>query len=608
MPAQVTIRLRDIQDDVQKIAEAIASALQLESEIVDDELTIIAGTGPYRQRLGEKEEGGDPDAGYIYGRTLRSGQPLIAADAANDPAYDPAVLTGTVAELAEVCAPIMLRGRVIGAIGLIAFSEEQRVRLLAGTNEYLEFVDRMANLLASKAAENAVMQSLTVAFNQLRTIIEGIDQGVIAFNRDGIVQHSNSAAARLLHRTATEMENASVEAVMPGSPLREVLRTGKGYELREESYKIGAEKVYLHSTVRPIVVNHEIAGAVVTFRDSGTVRKLAYEIMSPQLRMGVESILGRSSQIREVRERVQQIAQTNATVLITGETGTGKGVVASAIHHASSRSQGPLIVVNCAAIPDELLESELFGYNEGAFSGARRGGKPGKFELANGGTILLDEIGEMPLRLQPKLLQVLQSRSVERVGGTSSISLDLRVVAATNQDLERMISEREFREDLYYRLNVIPVHLPPFRERKDDIPLLLDHFLAQSCAQNRKAISGFDPEVRQLLLSYDWPGNVRELENAVEYMVSFAEGERITLASVPPRIRSAVAAPAAAVTLPCAAGSLTDRLDACEKELLLQALAARGRTPARIETLAAELQVSRATLYRKLARHGLLNA
>jgi len=230
----------------------------------------------------------------------------------------------------------------------------------------------------------------------------------------------------------------------------------------------------------------------------------------------LNEILGHSPQITKVKELIQRVAATSATVCILGETGTGKELVANAIHRLSKRAEEPFIKVNCAAIPKDLMESELFGYAPGAFTGASKQGKIGKFELANHGTLLLDEIGELPLNLQAKLLRVLQANEVERVGGTSPIPIDVRIICSTNRDLEKMVADGEFRADLYYRINVMEIKVPPLRDRPEDIHELAEHFIKKANLQHDLTISGAHPQVYRTLYSHPWPGNIRELEHAIE--------------------------------------------------------------------------------------------
>jgi two-component system response regulator AtoC len=245
-----------------------------------------------------------------------------------------------------------------------------------------------------------------------------------------------------------------------------------------------------------------------------------------------ENIIAKSSKMQRLIELIKAVGKSNATVLITGESGTGKELVARAIHSQSHRQNKPFVAVSCAALPESLLESELFGHEKGSFTGAYAQ-KKGKFEFANGGTLFLDEVGEMSANIQVHLLRVLEEKEFTRVGGNEPIRVDVRVISATNKDLRKAIEKQEFREDLYYRLNVINIELPPLRERKEDIPLLAEHFLNKFATENQKEITGFSPEAMELVLGYDWPGNVRELENAIERAVILAKDSIITIADLP---------------------------------------------------------------------------
>ena len=246
-------------------------------------------------------------------------------------------------------------------------------------------------------------------------------------------------------------------------------------------------------------------------------------------------LIGQSGAIRQIFVAVEKVADTPSTVLITGESGTGKELIARALHENSSRHTGPFIKINCAAIPKTLMESELFGYDKGAFTGAV-GAKPGRFELAHGGTLFLDEIGEIPIDMQVKLLRVLQESEFERVGGIKTIKVDVRLVAATNRDLAQEVANGGFREDLYYRLNVVPLHLPPLRDRREDIPFLASHFIAKFNERLKKQVTGIAPEAVQRLAIYNWPGNIRELENVMERTILFCEGPEIRLENLPPEL------------------------------------------------------------------------
>ncbi|MDF1526267.1 MAG: sigma-54 dependent transcriptional regulator [bacterium] len=300
-------------------------------------------------------------------------------------------------------------------------------------------------------------------------------------------------------------------------------------------------------------------------------------------------IIGKSSRILELFDTLRMVAPTEATVLILGESGTGKELVADAVHLNSPRKKGPLVKVNCAALPETLLESELFGHEKGSFTGAvaRR---EGRFKLADGGTLFLDEIAEMSLLLQAKLLRVIQSRSFERVGGTETISSDVRLIVATNRDLEDEVREKRFREDLFYRLNVVPVTLPPLRERREDIPLLADHFLSVIAERNGKLIRGFSPQAMDLLVRNKWKGNVRELENVVERAVIMARGDVIQPGDLPGHITEEGSAPSS--------GIIPGRpLSDLEREAILSTLEMTGGNRTESAKL---LGISRRTLQYKL--------
>jgi two-component system, NtrC family, response regulator AtoC len=315
------------------------------------------------------------------------------------------------------------------------------------------------------------------------------------------------------------------------------------------------------------------------------------------------AIVGEAPALREVLTKVEQVAPTASTVLLRGESGTGKELLAHAIHINSPRDGHPFVRVNCAALAPGVLESELFGHEKGAFTGAvaRRAGR---FELADGGTLFLDEIGDLPAELQVKLLRVLQEREFERVGGQETLKVDVRLVSATHRDLETMVSEGKFREDLYYRLNVFPIHLPPLRERATDVPLLCDHFLAKFARSAGKRVTRFDAAAVELLKSYAWPGNVRELENVVERAIIVTRGDVITAADLDFGRRPGAPAPVAgAVAPPAAAGlPLTARLQEEERRSIIDAI---ERAHGNIASAARTLGINRSTLYYRLRKHDL---
>ena len=314
-------------------------------------------------------------------------------------------------------------------------------------------------------------------------------------------------------------------------------------------------------------------------------------------RYSFTGIASTSHAMEEVLNMVGRVAGSNATVLLRGESGTGKELIARAIHYHSPRAGGPLIKVNCAALPETLLESELFGHEKGAFTGATAR-RIGKFEAADKGTLFLDEIGDIPLSVQVKLLRVLQERELERIGGNETIRVDVRLIAATNRDLEQSMKKGTFREDLYYRLNVVSVTIPPLRERKEDIPALMEHFLTKYSRENNKTITGVTAETRDLLMRYPYPGNVRELENIIERAVVLAKGEIITTTDIPLHLKTTESEEKICVAK--RDGSLNETLETLERGIIIAALKETGG----VQTRAAEkLGISERVLRYKLTKY-----
>ena len=328
------------------------------------------------------------------------------------------------------------------------------------------------------------------------------------------------------------------------------------------------------------------------------------EVQLPPTEIDRSEIVGAGAQMAKIFEVIRKVAPSTTTVLITGETGTGKELVANAIHAGSPRRHNPFIKINCSAIAENLIESELFGYEKGAFTGAVSS-KPGRFELAHKGTLFLDEIGDLPREMQVKLLRVIQDQEFERVGGIQTIKVDVRLVTATNRNLHQEVREGRFREDLFYRLNVMPIHVPPLRERKEDIPALLDYFIGKFNRKLGRRIAGADPEVVDLLMDHDWPGNIRELENLAERLVLMARGETIVMGDVPAELIEAVEARTQAGT-PDEKRSIKElireKTEDIEKQMIIRVL---EECEGNISKAARQLGLSRRGLHLKLAKYSL---
>ena len=366
-------------------------------------------------------------------------------------------------------------------------------------------------------------------------------------------------------------------------------------ETAVEALRLGAYD-YLVKPLDFEALRHALEKAIEHSRLSVENRELRRQLSDAATRPG---ILGRSAPIHAMQEIIATVAPTEATVLITGDSGTGKELVARALHCASARAEKPLVTVNCAALAENLLESELFGHEKGSFTGADRR-REGRFAQANGGTLFLDEIGEMPLTLQSKLLRALQQGEVQRVGADAAITVDVRIIAATNRDLREEVAQKRFREDLYFRLNVICIEVPPLRDRAEDIPVLAAHFLERFASRNRKNVRGFSPQALACMLRYAWPGNVRELENAVERAVILCNGDLITERELP----LVVTGPAPVdERQPEADASLAGLpLDTVERRAIEETLRQTGDNKSEA---ARQLGITRATLHNKLRKYGL---
>jgi len=364
---------------------------------------------------------------------------------------------------------------------------------------------------------------------RLKTVMDTIDDGILAINQQEFITHFNAAAERILSCNSGEMIGAKIKNVFISEiPLLEVLNNGLPYSNREIMVTTFKGKKHYITSGRPIKdTSGIIIGAVAVLKAMKDVEELVYSVTKPDIN-SFEEILHVSEVMEHTINLAKLVAQNDSTVLIRGESGTGKELFARSIHMASPRLKKIFAPINCAALPDALLESELFGYEEGAFTGAKKGGKSGLFEYANGGTIFLDEIGELSITLQAKLLRVLQEGKIKRIGGNQEIDVDVRIVTATHSNLEEMIRKNQFREDLYYRLNVIPICIPPLRERKEDLPLLIESLLLRKNHRLKKHVKHILKPAMEKLMQHDWLGNVRELDNVMERAVSFASQGEIT--------------------------------------------------------------------------------
>jgi PAS domain S-box-containing protein len=406
-------------------------------------------------------------------------------------------------------------GDIIGCLNLTGWRQSAHPHTLGLVVAAVKSIEHQ--LTAEKAETE-----LKGAYEYLSTVMDSMSSGFFAADTKGVVKAVNKNLCRMLEIDREEILRKNAHQLLENWDwIINQLREKNTFENREIIYFGNQKKNRFDLSVYPIKnQNGKITGTVAVFKDIQNVYNMVNKYTGMIAAYTFDDIIGESRSILKLKAQAKSISDSPSTVLIQGESGTGKELIAQSIHNNSSRKNGSFVAINCGAIPKSLIESELFGYEEGAFTGAKRGGHPGKFELANGGTLFLDEIGEMPLDMQVSLLRVLQEGCVNRLGGNKCTITDVRIIAATNKDLKKEIERGTFREDLYYRLSVIPIYVPPLREREGDIDLMIKHFLKVKAVKLGKPIPKVQPDIYEKLLRYHWPGNIREMENCIENIVN----------------------------------------------------------------------------------------
>lgn len=485
------------------------------------------------------------------------------------------------------CSPIRdPEGKIIGALDLTGDFSKVNSHTLG-----------MA-VAAANAIENCLLikreqQKCQLADKYKNTIIDTISEGIIATDTYGNITHLNGVAINILDFNKNNNINRNIREILPkeNEDFFSIFSSGK--YLTDEEMNIFTKKGNSRYTVtsRPIRnENGDPEGTLVVINEIKRAKKIAQKMSGASAKFTFNNLIGTNKRFLEIIETAKLASASDANILLLGESGTGKDVLAQAIHNESYRRNGPFVVLNCGAIPKELIGSELFGFTDGAFTGAKRGGNPGKFELADGGTIFLDEIGEMPLELQTNLLRVLEQKRLRRIGGKEEIFVDVRIIAATNKNLLKEVKKGLFRQDLFYRLNVLTIEMIPLRERKDDIPLLVEYFYQRLLEQTKKRIYDISDEYFKVLETYHWPGNVRELQNVIERGVNLSRTGELKLEFLPEELKNRKIKP------------VSSGLEELEKELLYNLMETyKGN----ITRVANDLGIARTTLYRKLNKYNI---
>lgn len=486
----------------------------------------------------------------------------------------------------ELLSCININSSAVGVISLTSFNKETHKAVCKSMDKYIELIKNFSHLLSiviSKSTSEAIIQKTGF----VNTLINCSKNSVMLIDSNGNILNINENALDFFSSC-----NFYVQSAYQVLPTKIIVQCLNGIEIHDYHSRIQGLKVSINCN--PVINNGKIIGSVIEIIH--IEEKARKEEKKEQLE-AVDSIIGETKEIKAIKDTIKKVCDSPSTVLITGETGTGKGLIAKTIHMQSLRKNKPFVYVNCAAIPNSLFESELFGYDSGAFTGAKKEGKIGKFELASGGTIFLDEIGDLSIEMQTKLLGVLQEYTFERVGGINPISIDARVIAATDSNIDEMIGEGKFRKELFYRLNVIPIESIPLRYRKDDIPLLVENFITFYNSRLNKHIGGVSEDAMMIIKEYHWEGNIRELMNVIEYSMNICDENVITKESLPRNI--------IAHYNTRGEGKAKSLLKESEGKLILELLEKYGYDVKGKTKAAEELGITLRSLYRKINKLGI---
>lgn len=594
------MKLTDIKEYLDTLCESFAAVLNLEFTITNiDPLERVAGSNDWFKTHGSAYREDEMRPEWKNGFSLQMAatkKPVIVRDALaymekyyyDDRKFD-------FANYALIGHPILVgpEENVEGCVYFASFDKKQKKLIETKEDQLLLCIEKISNLIASKLEQEDLVDQMRVLNNNLTYVVETMEEGALLISSNGEIRHINKLAKIYLHLDEPKLGEMLLQDVK---------------EVAENTVKTHRNNIReIHRTVDDFQFLLQVKSLYVNESDGDVLCIISpFSQIQEQINQTEGDTNGIENQLvfadKKMRELVSQATVTarhNTNVLITGESGTGNELFARLIHAKSSRKDGPFVAMNCAAIPESLMESELFGYEEGAFTGARKGGKIGKIQLAHKGTFFLDEIGEMPLYLQAKLLRVLSERKIDRIGSNSNslIDVDVRIIAATNRNLEEMIERKEFREDLYYRLNVVPLHLPPLRERAGDIPVLVQYFLGKYDKILEKDIRGVSTLVLEKLMEYCWPGNVRELENCVEYMMTFEKSNVISMDVLPEKINGLKSENGEGEKK-----TLKELLHEKEVDVLKNKVKKYGGQPTKkqIKEICDELDISVASYYRKM--------
>lgn len=517
---------------LQEICEVVSELFNVVITIIDKNFIRVAGTSLYKEQIGKKAS--NP---FVFSTIMEKDITVNITQPGKEDTCNNCINKNNCLEKAAIYTPLKVNNIIVGGIAIIAFTEDQLKNNIFDNEYFLKFTKKLSELFANRIEAQEYSKRLSINLKEILAILNSVHDAVIAIDKNGLIYQINNSAANKFGIKKEDYVDTNIKNLI-SSRLISKINKEKCFVDFDDYINVQNKNYRVLITAQSIEEQGDSYGTVIILKSIQEANSIARKIVhQADYRVVFDDIVGESSEIENIKHAAKKITKSDSTVLIRGESGTGKELFARAIHSSSNRGNGPFIAINCAAIPEPLLESELFGYDDGAFTGAKRGGKIGKCELAIGGTLFLDEVGDVPISLQSKFLRMLQEKTIERVGGTKTIPVDIRIIAATNRNLEEMIKTNQFREDLYYRLNVIPLTLPPLRERAGDVITISKEFLAKYSSKLNKNILSIDELAIEALNKYSWPGNIRELENAIEFAVNMETGNILSISSLPDKIK-----------------------------------------------------------------------
>lgn len=587
----MNISLIEIEEHIKKYIKVITTVINVDVGVVDKNMKRVSGTSRYNDTVGERVRGN------VFKKTIETGETSIIENPRTHDLCQICADKELCKETLEIATPIYCNGEIEGVLGLLCFNEEQKNKILLDVESYLDFTKQIAEFIGMKFKEYRESLLQKEREETLNQLLNNMTKGVILSDVDGNITSINQIGIKKL-KLSFNPEGKKMQLISQND-----------YIMNEEIFKliIGKKEYNVTGKKVPMVSfsQKKINGFI--FDDIQKISKNIVEVSNQYNRITLDDIHGTSQSIQSLKEYIKTVANSNSTVLITGESGTGKELIARSLHSSGNRKDKPLVVINCSAIPDSLLESELFGYVKGAFTGADNNGHMGKFELANGGVIFLDEIGDMPLYLQAKILRVIQEKKIERIGSNKSIDLDIKIIAATNADLRQKIKEKKFREDLFYRLNVIPIQTCPLRERREDIEPIVKKLIEKYSVISGKKEIDIDEKAMKVLLDYDWPGNVRELENVIELIMNTCgEADRVTVSMLPENIKLSKNKNIILEEIKKESFEiLEDEFCEIEKNYIIKGMEKYGNSTEGKKILCDKMNIGLTTLYRKLKKFNI---